>query len=239
MADEVAGMSEIGVRGIVAPRLVERFQESSYRLTPQPKKRPQQGDALHELPSRRHAADPGQPGAPQHPLQDRLRLVVRRVTGHDVPSAVVERSLHENVVSQPTRTAFQTLVAVVIAHRDPPPDTRQPQARREIGDEPTIVGGIPAKIVLDMGDDQPPFQPNGHDPPQGDEQGDAIRATGDGREHRHRPEAGRWQRGCHRRDKLPLGDRAVGRSMSATGLRCRAHGSLFAHSARRRPGKRH
>ena len=161
------------------------------------------------------------------------------MTGHDVPGAVVESSFYEKVVSQPTRAAFEPFVAVVIANRDPPPDTRQPHARRKIGNESAIVGGIPAKIVLDMGDDQPPLQPNGHDPPQGDEQGHAIRAAGDGDEHRHRPETGRRQGGCHRRDKLPLGDRAFGRSMFATGVRCRAHGSLFAHSARRRPGKRH
>ena len=34
VADEVAGMTEVGVGGIVAPRLVERLQKSSHRLAP-------------------------------------------------------------------------------------------------------------------------------------------------------------------------------------------------------------
>ena len=171
-------------------------------------------------------------------MQDGFRLVIGRVSHHHVPRAEFGGNLRQKFVAEPTGTALDPLTEIVgVANAQLPPDHRQSEPVREPRYEVSVRGRRRPQIVFGMHHDQPPLGVGWHDAPQRHEERHTVGSPRHGGDDGHRPQAFDRERRPQRGDEARAAvDRRAHLPVRAS---CRSHGSLLAHSARWRWGKRH
>ena len=208
VAHAVSPVGGVGVRGVLAPLEAPLAQVRQDLL---PRHREQRADDVAR--SRPHAREPGRPGAPQEPQQQRLRLVVARVGDRDRGRLLL--------------VAHAAQVGVALAARgllEAAPLARGPGAHvgrsRPEGDvEPLAQGGAEGH-VLRRARPQAVVQVGGHhaEPPPATQRGERVRERDGvlppGEADHERAAPGRHPRG----PQGPIDGRDEGRQPQAPGL---------------------